>query len=256
MAAGRPSLARRLHDPHSKLMTRLLVLLIAILAFAGLALVAGGLLGLAAPGLEQAAPRAQPTGAPAAGRVPNSAPPPTNAPPRASAAPQSPNTSAPTAPTATRGVAAATPPGAPAGGATTAGAAGEVALEVDEATLTRQANAALAGQPVGDTPLGQATLRQITVQLRDGKITTTGTAQVGATTLPLEVVGTVDAAGGQLRVAVSSVRIGGFPLPTSVSGQVEQALQAQVNQTLAGQSIRIRSVAIANGKLTVVGARA
>lgn len=129
-------------------------------------------------------------------------------------------------------------------------------VEVDEATLTEQANANLAGQPLGDTPLGPATVRTVAVQLRDGQVRATGTAQVGPTPLPVSLTATITAQAGRLDVALADARISGLPMPASARQYVEQALQTQVDQVLSGRQVRVRSVTVAEGKLTIVGARA
>ena len=156
--------------------------------------------------------------------------------------------------------AATNPPAAPAPGATQAPgptpAPGEVVVQLDEATLTQQVNASLSGQPVDVAPLGTATLRNLSVQLRNGQIAATGTAQVGPTNLPISIAGTPDVQAGRLRVALTDARVSGLPLPSSTRQYVEQSLQAQVDQVMAAQRVRARTVTVADGRLTVVGARA
>ena len=135
----------------------------------------------------------------------------------------------------------------------TPAAPGDVTFEIDEATLTRQANASFAGQSLGDTPLGPATVRSITVQLRDGVITAGGSAQVGPVTLPIAVSGSPSVDAGRVRVNVTSARVGGFPVPSAAWQELQAALQSQVDVLMATQPIRVRSVTVADGKLVVAG---
>ena len=134
--------------------------------------------------------------------------------------------------------------------------AGDVTFEVDEATLTRQANASFAGQSLGDTPLGPATVRSITVQLRNGAITAGGSAQVGPASLPIAITASLAVDAGRVRVNVTSARVGGFPVPSAAWQELQAALQSQVDVLLGVQPIRVRSVEVGDGKIVVSGTRA
>src|ERR671927_1545057 len=57
----------------------------------------------------------------------------------------------------------------------------EESLELTDAALTDQLNARLAGQPLGDTPLGPASLRHVSVEFRNGQVLTSGEALAGRT---------------------------------------------------------------------------
>lgn len=159
---------------------------------------------------------------------------------------------------------AAAPANAPSSAAPAAPASGplvqqngrEITVQLDEATLTQQANANLAGRPVGDTPFGEATVRSITIHLRNGQILADGTAQVGPTTAPISVTSTATAESGRLRVAVSDAKVGGVPLPASMRQEIETALQAQVDQLMAQQRVRVQSVTITDGRLVASGTTA
>lgn len=133
-------------------------------------------------------------------------------------------------------------------------APGEVTVELDEATLTQQANASLAGQSLGDTPLGPAAVRSVALQLRDGQIRASGTAQVGPSPLPFSLAGTVTTEGGRMRVTLTDARLSNLPMPASARRYVEETLQAQVDSVVARQRVRVRTVTVADGKLTIVGA--
>ena len=135
-------------------------------------------------------------------------------------------------------------------------APGDVRLEFDEATLTQMANANLASAPLPDTPLGTAQLREIAVQLRGGQITARGTALVGPTPLPVQLAGGVQAQNGRPMIALSDARIGPVQMPQAARQSVEQMLQSQLDQLVAGERIRVTSVTAGSGKLTIIGRRA
>ncbi len=135
-------------------------------------------------------------------------------------------------------------------------AAGQVTLEFDEATLTRLASSGVAGMAIDAGPLGTATMRDLAIQLRSGQIGATGTAQLGPTPLPLTLGATVQAVNGRPRLTLADARIAGVQMPQSARTAVEQTLQAQVDQLIAGQPISVSSVTVASGKLTIIGTRA
>src|SRR4051794_10577282 len=58
-------------------------------------------------------------------------------------------------------------------------ASGEATVELTEAALSERMNAQLAGQPLGETPLGTATLTRLTTQLKPNQLVANGDAQVG-----------------------------------------------------------------------------
>ena len=150
---------------------------------------------------------------------------------------------------------AATAAGSSAASVPTA-APGQVSLVIDEATLTREVNHQLAGQPLMDTPLGAATVHSLTVQLRNGQILASGQAQIGPTNLPVSVAGTVTPQSGQLRATLTDARMGAVEMPAAARQQMQQQLQSQVDQLTATQPVRVQSVTIADGKMTVLGTRA
>lgn len=133
---------------------------------------------------------------------------------------------------------------------------GQVALEFDEATINRVAAGGLGGMAIDAGPLGAATVRDLSVRLRTGQIQATGTAVLGPTPLPIALAGTIVAENSRPRLALSDARIGGVQMPQAARAGVEQALQGQVDQLIAGQSLRVSSVTIGNGMLTIIGSRA
>lgn len=141
--------------------------------------------------------------------------------------------------------------GAP--GAANQGNAQNVVFEVDERTITQEAQATVVGQDVGETPLGRATVQSIDVVLENGEVVANGQAKVGALTMPYSVVGTVNVMNGRPVVRVTQARAGGFGMPASTVQGIEQTLQSQLDQLLAQERMRVRSVTIQNGKMRVVG---
>ena len=127
---------------------------------------------------------------------------------------------------------------------------GEVVVEVPESLLTERLNAELAGRWEVETALGRAAVRNLAVQLRNGRIGVTGDAQAGVVSLPLSMTLTVAVQAGRPVVEVREATVGGVPLPESTQQQMERTLQQEINQTLAGQDVRLRAITVEDGKLT------
>jgi hypothetical protein len=129
----------------------------------------------------------------------------------------------------------------------------QVSLELTDTALTDQLNAQLVGQPLGDTPLGPASLRHVSVEFRNGQVLTSGEALAGSTSVPLNISSTIDLRDSQPVVVVHDATASGLPLPASARAAVQQAMQAQLEATLARRPMRIRSLTITAGKLLVIG---
>lgn len=132
-------------------------------------------------------------------------------------------------------------------------APGEKVVTLDEATLTKQLNGALSGQPLGDTPLGPAMARDLSAELRNGQMRVTGQAQAGGASVPVAITCGITAQADRPVVAVQDARLSGVPLPDGAKQQLERAIQAQVDQLVAQNGVRVRSVTVGDGKLTLVG---
>lgn len=126
-------------------------------------------------------------------------------------------------------------------------------LELHESVLTAELNAGLAGQPIADTVVGPAFLREITVSLRNGEMTIVGTAQAAFITLPVEVVAGVDARGGRAAVDIQTATVAGIPIPEATRQQIANSIQERVDEETAGQ--HVRSITISNGRLLIVSTR-
>jgi hypothetical protein len=131
--------------------------------------------------------------------------------------------------------------------------ANEVSLELTDAALSDQMNARLDGQALGDTPLGPATLRHLAIEFRSGQVLTTGEAQVSGQSVPLSITSTIDLQAGKPVVAVQDARAAGVPLPEPARRSIQQAMQAQLEDTLSRRPMHIRSLTVSAGKLLVIG---
>jgi len=74
--------------------------------------------------------------------------------------------------------------------------------------------------------------------------------------LPIELKGTAVARSGRVLVEIGDAQVGGLYLPGPARRDVGQAIQDQVGRLLDRQQFTVRTVAIGEGKLTVVGAPA
>ncbi len=161
------------------------------------------------------------------------------------------------APTATATPRPATPTSAAKPTATSqpvqAAAPRDVVIELAEAELNQGLEAMLVGQPLGATPLGDATIRSISVALRDGQMYISGGAQVGALGAPFTVVGQLapDTA-GRPRVTLTGAQVAGFVMPPPVVNGLSSVLQQQIDQAFSMQTMRVTSVEIADGRIRIV----
>jgi hypothetical protein len=135
-------------------------------------------------------------------------------------------------------------------------ASGEVSVELTAATLTELLNQRLAGQSLGDTPLGRATLTRLSVQLRPNQLVASGDARVGDRTVPVSLAGHVDVQNGHPLAVVSDASAAGLPLPAATRESIRALLQEQVDREISRLQVRVRSVSIAEGKILIIGTRA
>jgi hypothetical protein len=132
----------------------------------------------------------------------------------------------------------------------------EVTVQVDEATLSAELNAELAGRPLAQTPLGTATARALAIHLRDGQLDVTGTAEAGSLSAPINLTAVLAVQASRILVQVQDVRLGGVALPEATRRRVEQVLQDQMDRKILQYQVTPRSVTISQGKLVLVGAPA
>ena len=134
---------------------------------------------------------------------------------------------------------------------------GETQVEIGEAELASELNARLAGQPLGSTPLGEARAESFTVGLRGGKIEVGGSARAGPASVPFSLLGQLAAdATGRPVLRVTDARVSGVPVPDPARGQLEGALQSELQRQLARRPVRVRSVEIGAGRMRIIGAPA
>ncbi|MGE3268441.1 MAG: hypothetical protein AB7P40_06820 [Chloroflexota bacterium] len=130
----------------------------------------------------------------------------------------------------------------------------DVVVEVTEAQLETQLNDVLVGQPLGNTPLGDATIQSVSVQLRDHLIQVGGGARAGFLQAPFLASGTiVPNSAGRPMVQVSQASVGGIELPEPVRESLAGSLQGHIDGLLTQQAVKIRTIDIADGKMRVVG---
>jgi hypothetical protein len=126
-------------------------------------------------------------------------------------------------------------------------------IEVDQAQLAEQLNAAFAGRPLVETLFGPASVGQVSIELREGEALASGQVQAGFLSLPVTVTATADVEAGRPLVRVQDIAVSGMPLPDAARQGVEATIQAEVDRALAQQSFRVEAVTIQPGKLTVRG---
>jgi hypothetical protein len=203
--------------------TGLVVLLVVVIA---LAVLAGRVL---RPSLEAGNGQDQQTGGAAAQPTPASAPPTSvaAAPPTVAARP----TLAPTPTPTSR----------------------DVVTEVSERELQSQLTTMLVGKSLGATPLGDATIRSVTVTLRNRQVQVGGSAQAGFLNAPFEAAGTVVPDGnGRPKVRVDAASVGGVGLPDGTRAALADMLQTEVDGMFTDPGMKVRSIDITDGKMRMV----
>jgi len=135
-------------------------------------------------------------------------------------------------------------------------AAGEVSVELTEASLSEHLNQRLVGQSLGQTPLGRATLTSLSTQLRPNQLVATGDANVGGRIVPISVAGHVDVESGKPLAVVSEATAAGVPLPAATRDSMRKILQDQIDQEVARLKMQVKSITISQGKILIIGTRA
>lgn len=100
------------------------------------------------------------------------------------------------------------------------------------------------------------TLNDLQVRLQENKITLTGRVNQGNLLLPLSAELNVFADGqGGIDVQINSAMVGPLPIPQSMRSQFENQLNQGLDPLLANitQGMRIETVAIGNGVVTITG---
>ena len=130
-----------------------------------------------------------------------------------------------------------------------AGPNGEVTVVMTEEQLTSYVAVKLAEQP--DVPL-----KNIQIFLRDGQMTMTGDAKVGALTAKasMAVDVTVDNE-GKLKAEITDADFGPIPVPSDMLQSLNDSLQDSLSNelTIDSTEVTIESIAIADGKMSFSG---
>jgi hypothetical protein len=129
----------------------------------------------------------------------------------------------------------------------------DVVLEMSESELDAELGDRLVGQPLGATPLGEAKIQSVAVQLRDRQVRLNGNALVGILRTPFALTGTVEPAGGRPIVNVREASVGGVALPAPARETLAASLQLQVDSVLADRAVKIRTIEIDDGTIRMVG---
>jgi hypothetical protein len=131
---------------------------------------------------------------------------------------------------------------------------GEVAVEVTEAELSDRLTRQFAGQALGQTPLGAATIERVDVSLRGGQAGLGGSARVGGASVPYSArLNAAPDASGQVKLTLTDARVSGVPLPDPVRAQLESSVQGEIDRLILRQPMRVRSIEIEGGRLRAVG---
>jgi hypothetical protein len=131
----------------------------------------------------------------------------------------------------------------------------EWGFEFDEPTLTQDLNTWAAGQPLVETAVGTASLRDLTVDLRDQQLVLRGTVNAAWLTAPVDLAASASMESGRLLVQVHDAHVNGFDLPQHVRWQLERQLQDQVDRSLWEYKVVVRSVRVGDGRLVLRGSR-
>ena len=130
-----------------------------------------------------------------------------------------------------------------------AGPNGEVTVVMTEEQVTSFVALKLAEEP--DVPL-----ENIQIFLRDGKMTLTGDAKIGAITAPAALVIdiTVDA-DSKLAAEIVDADFGPVPVPQSMLDDMNQSIAESITNelTIDSTEITIESIAISDGKMSFSG---
>ena len=147
-------------------------------------------------------------------------------------------------------------PGAAAQSSAAVANPGQQTVQITESELSQRLQQQVVGQSLGSTPLGPATLTRISsTRLTDGHLQADGDARVASATVPVSLSASATAKDGRAVVSVDDLRAGGVPLPATARDSVQQALQTEVDQQVDQLQLRVTSLTIGDGKLTLVGSR-
>jgi len=96
-------------------------------------------------------------------------------------------------------------------------------------------------------------VRDLHVYFGSGTIAATGETTWRGQNIPLTVRATPAVSAGELQVQVLEVRVGRLGAPAAVHEQVQRELQRGVRELMGGNRIRVQSVSVSPGVMTVQG---
>jgi DUF2993 family protein len=134
-------------------------------------------------------------------------------------------------------------------------APGQQSIQITETELNQELSQQLVGQPLGSTPLGMATLTRISTRLADGHLQADGDARAGSASVPVSLRASGTANDGRAVLLVDEMRAAGVPLPAAARDSVQQSIQRQIDRQVDQMQLRVSSISIGDGKLTLVGSR-
>jgi LmeA-like phospholipid-binding len=123
--------------------------------------------------------------------------------------------------------------------------------EIDASSISQSLNAWAASGGNIETPLGTARLQQLSAEIDDNELKVRGVANAGWYSVPVDAAATASVQSGSVQVHVVDAHINGMDVPDAARGQLEQQLQTQVAQSVAGSGLAVRSVQLGDGKLAV-----
>lgn len=129
----------------------------------------------------------------------------------------------------------------------------DASVVLTEAVLTERLNQRLAGQSLGATPIGSATLGRLDARLRDGEVRLDGDMRVSSRDVPLSLSSGLNVERERAVVELRDAKAAGVPLPEPVRQSLQEALQQQVDQEVQRHNIRVSSITIGDGKLVISG---
>jgi hypothetical protein len=131
----------------------------------------------------------------------------------------------------------------------------EWSVQIDEATLTREANAWAMEQPLLQTAVGTVRLQELSVQPRDDQLVVHGTAEAGWIRAPFDVTASASVDAGHVQVQVPDAHVNGLDLPDAARRDIERQLQDWLDGLVLEHHASVRSVRLGQGTLLVTGTR-
>jgi len=130
---------------------------------------------------------------------------------------------------------------------------GLTTVEISQDQLNAQIKAALVGQSLGSTPLGEAKITDANVVINSGSMVISGTAQNGPLSLPFETKATLTLENNQPKLGLSDLSMNGIALPQLIADQLASSLQSKVNGLINSYHFQLKSIELQPGKIILTG---